>query len=1152
MTAASPLRLLSGARATEAALFEDLSHLLLTGSEALTAEVLGAPVRVVVPSTSLRDHLARRFVRLHGPAAGLRFQTLQGLAREVLRAAGEEPPRGEALFPVLVERFCREERVLADGLDSLVDGYVPVAATVKDLLDAGLEYSLTEGVVELLAEGTGSVGAPARQRAAALVRVAGKVERAMALMEIGRAGDALRAAGRLLEDHPQLLPARAVLVHGFADATGRAADLLDALLQRPEARIYLDLPPKVETEDGVEAAFAERLVGRLGGAPPFSPEGAEAGDDGGDGSAEPWTLLVAPDPEAEVAAVAHRLRRELAAGTAPEDLAVVARDLGTYEHEIVRTFGRLGIPCHLAGGEGSLKASGRAARAVLDLLRLGPEAPVDTWLEVLRWPGEEPGPQAAKRMELRLGLHSQGIGRLADVEELDLGALDPRGLPLPLPRDPTAGSPGEAEAPEPEEPEPEEPEPEEPEARSSGPVGEGAGSRSASAPGPSRGRRRWLGMAVLQNAQRAASALLARFEAWPAAAPLGDHLEAVAAFLREDLGWGGEAAASSEAFLDEVGRLATALPGSLEVSRRELHRLLAGPVEELGRQALRSDGGGVQVLSVTEARGRTFEALFLLGLNRGEFPRPVQEDPLLSDSLRSRLAQLLPDVPIKGRGFEEERYLFAQLLSAAPRVVLSRHEASHDGRPTPPSPLLALVQAQAPERILEARAPSALGDEQEHPWPAEDHAVRAGLAGRRSSFFDALGAVAEEAREGSAFETPTAQAWSTALGALLEELDPDLRTEDGRLRRRSPGPFLGFLGPPAAGDPRQGRLFVTTLESVAACPWQTYLRRLLRLEPGPDPLEALPELTPLLLGRVVHEVLEEIVQAAEGAGAEVLKDLLGRGPGAVPWPRGAAFERILTQTTRRILAEEGIGLRVLEQPLKTQARALLEVARETLERHDGGLQTWGAEIRGSALVSVEGEREREIHFRADLAQAAAGRLHLVDVKTGRRPLSSAARDSTIRRHLLESVRRGERLQAVAYALAAAALGNPSFSNAAGEYLFVHPDLRGTTRSFLVEAGDGEAEAAFRAAVGTVLQGWDAGAFFPRLVDPEGQKEPDRCKYCEVAQACLRGDSGTRLRLLATAEALAEEAADGSLSEAERAFLDLWNLPLAAPGDGGAP
>jgi inactivated superfamily I helicase len=107
--------------------------------------------------------------------------------------------------------------------------------------------------------------------------------------------------------------------------------------------------------------------------------------------------------------------------------------------------------------------------------------------------------------------------------------------------------------------------------------------------------------------------------------------------------------------------------------------LLEGQLEKAGASNLGGAGGGVQVLSVTEARGRTFHHLFVCGLNRDVFPRTVREDPLLPDDLRRILRRVLPDVPVKRSGFDEERYLFAQRLSASPAVTLSWQAADDDG-----------------------------------------------------------------------------------------------------------------------------------------------------------------------------------------------------------------------------------------------------------------------------------------------------------------------------------------------------------------------------------------------------------------------------------------------------------------------------------------
>ena len=102
------------------------------------------------------------------------------------------------------------------------------------------------------------------------------------------------------------------------------------------------------------------------------------------------------------------------------------------------------------------------------------------------------------------------------------------------------------------------------------------------------------------------------------------------------------------------------------------------------------------------------------------------------------------------------------------------------------------------------------------------------------------------------------------------------------------------------------------------------------------------------------------------------------------------------------------------------------------------------------------------------------------------------------------------------------------------------------------AGDAELERAFSAATAAVLGAWEAGTFFPRVVDLAGRAEPGRCKFCDVAEACLRGDSGARGRLFEWAGrgGTGEDSGNpGDLGEA--ALLAVWRLPGAA-GEGENP
>ena len=75
-------------------------------------------------------------------------------------------------------------------------------------------------------------------------------------------------------------------------------------------------------------------------------------------------------------------------------------------------------------------------------------------------------------------------------------------------------------------------------------------------------------------------------------------------------------------------------------------------------------------------------------------------------------------------------------------------------------------------------------------------------------------------------------------------------------------------------------------------------------------------------------------------------------------------------------------------------------------------------------------------------------------------------------------------------------------------------------------------------IGGVMRAWEAGAFFPRLVGPDLSREPRQCSHCEVAEACVRGDSGARRRLVTWLEATPRGEA---LSPPERALSEAWQL-----------
>jgi hypothetical protein len=692
--------------------------------------------------------------------------------------------------------------------------------------------------------------------------------------------------------------------------------------------------------------------------------------------------------------------------------------------------------------------------------------------------------------DLRVALHTLGAARLRDVAALDLGEAFRDRATLPLP------------------------------------VRHGLEETDDGA----RARRRHVSRQALEPVAAAALRFARRAERWPRDAPLGEHLARTGSALSEDLGWRGDPERDVRAILAD---LVEECGSGLQVDLPEWVLLVEQALAAASAAPIGGAGGGVQVLDATEARGRTFSQLFLLGLNRDTFPRAIEEDPLLPDASRRRLAEVLPQIPIKESGFDEERFLFAELLSSSPRVTLSWQSCDDDGRARTPSPLVVRLRLGRPDlELVDAPSLHAPPDGVKGAKlarPAHEHALIAGLYGSRRELRDRLPLALGEVRERRAGDLARE---ADARVALLDELDPDLRTREGRQRRRSLGPYFGFVGASVdPADPRRSPLYATTAEGMAGCPWRTLLTRLLRIESPPDALDALPSLDRVLIGATVHRALEWIARDAVPAQPEGLDAAAAAEAVELDWPSTAELERRVAEAAERTLREAGLALPGLARALALRARPYLETARHRGRASDAGPTLLGAELAGR--VNVEG-LDLELGFRADRVERAGPRLVLTDFKTGR-PISDGLRRETRRRNLLEKLLHGSALQIAAYAFSEVA------PETEGRYVYLDPEIDEELAIAAVAGDDSEARACFERALDRVLGAWRSGSFFPRVVEARGGGNAD-CDRCRVRPACLRDDSGARARL----EGWVSERHDAG-SAAERALLDLWRLPLERPG-----
>ena len=266
-----------------------------------------------------------------------------------------------------------------------------------------------------------------------------------------------------------------------------------------------------------------------------------------------------------------------------------------------------------------------------------------------------------------------------------------------------------------------------------------------------------------------------------------------------------------------LGELEMLDRGGVEVTREELFTAL-----ERTRVPPESQAQGcVAVLDHERARTRSFDVVFVLGLEEGAFPRRTRPSPLLSDELRNELGGRLerPDQVAR------DRYLFYTTCTrATQRLVLVREAAGDEGVPREPSPfwedVTSLFDEGDVQRATRRRPLSALT------WPLES-------APSDRERLRALVRLAADDPDGAS-SLAAANDWSRRLDRARTAFDRTTALRNG-----------------VALEPLRAKttFSATELERFADCSSAWLVERVI----DPKKIDAEPD--PILRGQVLHTTL---------------------------------------------------------------------------------------------------------------------------------------------------------------------------------------------------------------------------------------------------------------------------------------------------------
>jgi hypothetical protein len=532
-------------------------------------------------------------------------------------------------------------------------------------------------------------------------------------------------------------------------------------------------------------------------------------------------LITAPDVDRELGEVARRVRRLADDGTPLSQVAVITRQARPYVNLVIEALARFGVPATARRRTAYREIP--VIRAVLSVFRAAAEG----WTrEALAEVAEQPF--FANELDTGvinfLGFRRRlnGLGKWAEaIEELEQEAtrqpdLEDEETTAPQPASHTPGNQLSLFTP-------------------TGTASAGPAQRSGKRAGA------WTPpLDRISRAKRGLETFRKHADALSGERTLTEWLARLTTFLADDP-WGiAERIYDVPADRFDLARLDLAgWQGLRQIVEewRESVLLWGGGAERLSIAAFEARLGellacdvahwtethrGVQVLEGMAAAYRSFDHVFIVGLEADRFPVRAPRSPILDEAERQGLVDA--GLPLDDRATWEyrERELFRALVAAAGRELTLSH-------------------------------------------PRQDELGREVV---RSAFIDGIADVAtldEATILASAILTPGLALYDTSRTLAQAQHAARIEVERNTGGPSLPSPYNGSIDDAelktwlqqAFGDSRVWS--ATQIEEYARCPWAYFSKRLLRLERDEDPNE---DMDNLVRGSVLHDALKRFYDAA--------------------------------------------------------------------------------------------------------------------------------------------------------------------------------------------------------------------------------------------------------------------------------------------------